>query len=94
MNGISRLQQIKLRRSAIVAQNDVYRLNIQRDFNQLWPRVDYAARMLRIVNSLRSNISVIGSIAALLTVRSPSAVFSWVRRGWIVWQIARRFRRD
>ena len=94
MSRAASLNHIKERRRAIVLQNDILRAGIQRHVNDLWPRVDYAARAVRLVNSLRSNISVIGSIAALLTVRSPNAVFSWARRGWIVWQLVRRFRRE
>lgn len=94
MSWSRRQQQIQQRRNAIIVRSDAYRLNIRRDFNQLRPPVDYAATILRLVNSLRSNISVIGSIAALLTVRSPGAFFTWLRRGWIVWQLVRRFRRQ
>ena len=67
-------QRLKARRSEIIAQNDAYRLSIQRNFNALWPNVDNAARILRLINSLRSNISVIGGIAALLTVRSRKII--------------------
>ena len=93
MSRLKSHQRIQLRRDAIVVSNNDYRLKIRSDFEQLRPRVEYAATMLRLVNSLRSNIAVIGSIAALLTVRSPSAVFTWIRRGWIVWELVRRFRR-
>ena len=93
MSRLKSHQRIKLRRDAIVVSNNDYRLKIRRDFEQLRPRVEYAATMLRLVNSLRSNIGVIGSIAALLTVRSPGAFFTWIRRGWIVWELVRRFRR-
>ncbi len=88
-----RRQQMQRRREALVLRSDGYRWQIKDDFEHLRPRVDYATTVLRLVNSLRSKIGVIGGIAALLTVRSPSTVFSWVRRGWIAWQLVRGFRR-
>ena len=93
MSSSARRQEINLRREALVVSSNAYRFHIKRDFEQLRRRVDNAATMLQLVNSLRSKIGVIGGIAALLTVRSRGAVFSWIRRGWIVWQLVRRYRR-
>ena len=73
-------------------RSEGHRFQIKRNFEQLRPRIDYIATALRLVNSLRSKIGVIGGIAALLIVRRPGTVVSWLKRGWIVWQVVRRLR--
>lgn len=85
-------QNIIRRREALVFRSDAYRFQIKQNFEQLRPRIEYVATALRLVNSLRSKIGVIGSIAAILVVRRPGAVTSWLKRGWLVWQIVRRLR--
>jgi YqjK-like protein len=85
-------QIITRRREALVRRSEDYRFQIKRHFEQMRPRIDYIATVLRFVNSLRSKIGVIGGIAALLIVRPPSTIASWVKRGWVVWQLVRRSR--
>ena len=85
-------QNIIRRREALVVRSEGHRFQIKRNFEQLRPRIDYIATALRLVNSLRSKIGVIGGIAALLIVRRPGTVVSWLKRGWIVWQVVRRLR--
>ena len=87
-----RRQSINERRKELSLRSDGYRFQIKRNFEQLRPRVEYVTTALRLVNSLRSKIGVIGGIAALLVVRRPRTVTSWLKRGWIVWQIVRPLR--
>ena len=77
-----------------MSRNDAYRYQIKQDFQQLQRSVDYVATVVRLVNSLRSKIGVVSGIVALLTLRSPNATFSWIRRGWVLWQLVRRFKRS
>ena len=93
MNSAARRQAIRQRREGLVARNDSYRYQIQRDFAQLQPRVDYVETVLRLANSLRSKLGVISGIVALFTIRSPNLAFSWLRRAWLVWQLVKRFKR-
>lgn len=84
-----RRQRLSQRREILSLLSDGARIQIQHDFRQLQPRIDYISTALRLINSLRSNIGVIGSVAAVLMMRRPSTLFSWTRRGWIVWRLMR-----
>jgi YqjK-like protein len=86
-------QAIHERRNGLIIRGDLHRSQIALEFENLRPRVDYVTNLLRLVNSLRSNIGVIGGIVAVLAVRRPGAMRSWVRRGWIVWQLVRHYKR-
>ena len=85
-------QNIIKRRQALVVRSQDYRVQIKRNFEQLRPRVEFVATALRLINSLRSKISVMGGIAALLLVRRRGTVSSWFKRAWIFWQLVRRLR--
>jgi YqjK-like protein len=93
MNSLRCPKAIGQRRDALIVRSDLDRLQIARDFENLRPRVDYVTNLLRLVNSLRSHIGVIGGIVALLAVRRPGIMVSWARRGWILWQLIRHYKR-
>ena len=94
MNVSARKQEISRRREDLVARNDSYRYQIADAFQQLQPRIDYVEAVVRFVNSVRANVAILSGIVALLTLRSPNMAFSWVRRGWVLWQLVRRIRRS
>lgn len=93
MSSIKRPQAIHERRDGLIIRSNLYRSQIALEFQNLRPRVDYVANLLRLANSLRANIGVIGGIVAVLAVRRPGAMVSWVRRGWIVWRLVRHYKR-
>ena len=94
MNVSARKQEISRRREDLVARNDSYRYQIADAFQQLQPRIDYVEAVVRFVNSVRANVAILSGIVALLTLHSPNMAFSWVRRGWVLWQLVRRIRRS
>jgi YqjK-like protein len=88
----ARAETIIKRRAALVLLSEARRFQIKQNFEQLRPRIEYVATALRLVNSLRSKIGLIGSVGALLIVRRPRTVTSWLKRGWIIWQLRRRLK--
>jgi YqjK-like protein len=93
MSSTKHSQTIRERRDGLISRGNVHRSQIAFEFENLRPRVDYVTKLLRLANSLRSNIGVIGGIVAVLAVRRPGAIVSWIRRGWVVWQLVRHYKR-
>ena len=92
MIGSYRLRAINNKREILIANGETYRLQIVRGFTELRPHIEFGARIIRFISSLPTQVAALTGIVAVLTLRRPSTMVTWGRRGWLIWYVIRRIR--
>ena len=85
---------IEAKREMLIADTEAYRKLIMHSIADLKPRVEFGTRIVRLVSSLRAQITALSAIVAVLTIRRPSALVTWARPGWLIWYAIRHFRQS
>lgn len=89
-----RLLAIEAKREVLIADTEVYRMMLLRNFADLNPHIEFGVRAIRFVKSVRAQITALTAIVAVLTLRRPSVTVTWLRRGWLIWYAIKNFRQS
>ena len=88
-----RLRNLAERRELLVTKASMQRLKLTQNIETWNTPLELIDRGISIVTYIKQHPAWVASssLAALTFVR-PNRVGKWFRRGWIVWQILRKFR--
>jgi hypothetical protein len=86
------LLRLAKRRERLVTDAQAQRLVIEQNVNVWRKPLAMADQGLHALRYIRNHPMLIaGGSAALLSTRRPGGIGKWFRRGWVAWQILRRF---
>jgi hypothetical protein len=87
-----KLTRLAERRSQLVAQAAVQRINLAHDMEPWRARLALVDRGVNVVRYVRRHPALLVGAALLLFALRPRHAVKWLQRGWLVWQVGRRLR--
>lgn len=88
MNG--KLTRLAERRSLLIAQAAAQRTELATDMTPWRARLALADKGIAAVRYVRSRPALVLGVALLVAALRPRRAGTWLRRGWLAWQIRRR----
>jgi len=89
-----KLTRLAERRSVLIAQAAAQRTALAHNVAPWRARLALADRGIAAVRYVRSHPALMVGGALLLAALRRQRVGKWLQRGWLAWQIGRRFRRN
>jgi YqjK-like protein len=87
-----KLVNLAKRREHLIAEASAQRLMLTQHIEPLRASLDLADRGLTAVSYVKSHpVWTASAGIALLTLVRPNRVGRWLQRGWLAWQVLRRF---
>jgi hypothetical protein len=87
-----KLTSLAKRREHLIAEASAQRLILAQHIEPLRATLGLADRGLAAVSYVKSHPVRAASVGiALLTAIRPNRAVKWLRRGWLAWQVLRRF---
>ena len=88
-----KLQKLAERRQHLIAQAASQRILLAHTSRSLRKPLAVADKGLSLLRYIKHHpILIAGDSVALLSMARPSGIGRWFRRGWLAWQIVKKFR--
>lgn len=85
------LKNRALKRQHLIAEAALQRVQLSQQADVLRKPLALADNGLSIVRYIKHHPLLLASGATILTIANKSKMAKWVRRGWLTWQLAKRF---
>lgn len=85
-----KLVRLAERRSLLIAQAEAQRTLLAHNLAPWRGRLALADRGIAVVRYVRSRPGLLVAAALLVATLRPRRAGTWLRRGWLAWQIRRR----
>jgi hypothetical protein len=85
-----KLVRLAERRSLLIAQAESQRTSLAHNLAPWRARLALADRGIAVVRYVRNRPGLLVAAALLVAALRPRRAGTWLRRGWLAWQIRRR----
>jgi hypothetical protein len=89
-----KLAQLAELRRQLVAQAAAQRTALARNLEPWRPRLALVDQGVAVFRYIGRHPLLLGGAALLLVAWRPRRAGKWLQRGWLVWQVGRRLRRN